>query len=75
MAFTRDTTIGELINNPQAKAVLDKQMPGLADNPMIAMVKGMSLNMLLSMPQAAPLGITKEKVDALLVEVNKQVKI
>jgi hypothetical protein len=75
MAFTRDTTIGELLNNPQAKAVLDKQMPGLADNPMIAMVKGMSLNMLLSMPQAAQLGITKEKVDALLVEVNKQVKI
>jgi hypothetical protein len=75
MAFTRDTTIGELLNNPQAKAVLDKQMPGLADNPMIPMVKGMSLNMLLSMPQAAQLGITKEKVDALLVEVNKQVKI
>jgi hypothetical protein len=75
MAFTRDTTIGELIANPQAKAVLDKQMPGLADNPMIAMVKGMSLNMLLSMPQAAQLGITKEKVDALLVEVNKQVKM
>jgi hypothetical protein len=75
MAFTRETTIGELIDNPQAKAVLDKQMPGLADNPMIDMVKGMSLNMLLSMPQAAQLGITKEKVDALLVEVNKQVKM
>jgi hypothetical protein len=75
MAFTRDTTIGELIDNPQAKAVLDEQMPGLADNPMIAMVKGMTLNMLLSMPQAAQLGITKEKVDAILVEVNKQVKM
>jgi hypothetical protein len=75
MPFTRETTIGELIDNPQAKAVLDKQMPGLADNPMIAMVKGMSLNMLLSMPQAAQLGITKEKVDAILVEINKQVKL
>ena len=75
MPFTRDTKIGELLDNPQAKAVLDKQMPGLADNPMIAMVKGMTLNMLLSMPQAAQLGITKEKVDAFLVEVNKQVKV
>ena len=75
MPFTRDTTIGELLDNPQAKAVMDKQMPGLADNPMIAMVKGMTLNMLLSMPQAAQLGITKEKVDAFLVEVNKQVKL
>jgi len=75
MPFTRDTKVGELLDNPQAKAVLDKQMPGLADNPMIAMVKGMTLNMLLSMPQAAQLGITKEKVDAFLVELNKQVKL
>ena len=75
MPFTRDTKIGELLDNPQAKAVLDKQMPGLTDNPMIAMVKGMTLNMLLSMPQAAQLGITKENVDAFLVEVNKQVKL
>jgi hypothetical protein len=38
------------------------------------MVRGMSLNMLLSLPQAAQLGLTKEKADALLVEVNKQLK-
>jgi hypothetical protein len=74
MAFTLDTTLGELLNDPQAKAVLDKQMPGIADNPMVAMAKGMSLNMILSMPQAAQLGITKEKINAVLVEVNKQVK-
>ena len=74
MAFTLDTTLGELLNDPQAKAVLEKQLPGIADNPMVAMVKGMSLNMTLSMPQAAQLGITKEKVNAILAEVNKQVK-
>ncbi len=74
MAFTLDTTLGELLNDPQAKAVLEKQMPGVADNPMVAMAKGMSLNMILSMPQAAQLGITKEKVNAVLAEVNKQVK-
>ncbi|OGN97767.1 MAG: hypothetical protein A2Z71_05845 [Chloroflexi bacterium RBG_13_50_21] len=74
MAFTLDTTLGELLNDPQAKAVLEKQLPGIADNPMVAMVKGMSLNMILSMPQAAQLGITKEKVNAILAEVNKQVK-
>ena len=74
MAFTLDTTLGELLKDPQAKAVLDKQMPGIADNPMVAMVQGMSLNMILSMPQAAQLGITKEKVNAVLVEINKQVK-
>jgi hypothetical protein len=74
MAFTLDTTLGELLKDPQAKAVLDKQMPGIADNPMVAMAQGMSLNMLLAMPQAAQLGITKEKVNAILAEINKQVK-
>lgn len=71
MAFTLDTTLGELLNDPQAKAVLEKQMPGVSNNPMVAMAKGMTLNMILSMPQAAQLGITKEKVNAVLAEVNK----
>ena len=72
MKVTLDTTIGTLLDDPQAKAVLDKQMPGISSNPMIAMAKGMSLNMILSMPQAAQLGITKEKVNAILAEFNKQ---
>jgi hypothetical protein len=71
MAFTLDTTLGEFLANPQAKAVLDKQFPGISSNPMIAMVKGVSLKMILSMPQAAQLGLTKEKAEALLAEVNK----
>lgn len=74
MAFTLDTTLGEILNDPQAKAVLDKQLPGIADNPMIAMAKGMPINMILSMPQAAQLGFTKEKANAILAEINKQVK-
>lgn len=74
MAFTLDTTFGELLDNPQAKAVLDKQLPGLSSNPMVAMARGMSLNMIVSMPQAAQLGLTKEKAEAILAEVNKQIK-
>jgi len=73
MAYTLDTTLGALIDDPKAKAVLDKQLPGVSSNPMVAMVKGMTLNMLLSMPQAAQLGITKAKAEAILAEVNKQV--
>jgi hypothetical protein len=71
MKFTLDTTLGEILDNPQAKAVLDKNMPGVSTNPMVAMVKGMSLNQLLAMPQAAQFGLTKEKAEALLVEINK----
>ena len=73
MAYTLDTTLGTLIDDPKAKAVLDKQLPGVSSNPMVAMAKGMTLNMLLAMPQAAQLGITKAKVEAILAEVNKQV--
>jgi hypothetical protein len=39
---------------------------------MVAMAKGMSLRMILSMPQAAQFGITEEKVNAILAEINKQ---
>ena len=72
MAFTLNSTLGELLDNPQAKAVLDQQFPGVATHPMVAMAKGMSLNMILSMPQAAQLGLTKEKVEALLAQINTQ---
>ena len=71
MAFTLNTTLGELLEDPQAKAVLDKHVPGLSGNPMVAMAKGMSLNMVLSLPQAAQLGLTKEKVEGVLAEANK----
>jgi len=74
MAVTLDTTIGELLDDPQAKAVLDQYLPGVSANPMIAMVRGMSVNMLLAMPQAAQLGFTKEKAEAILAEINKQIK-
>ena len=73
MAYTLDTTLGELLKDPQAKAVMEKQMPGVSSNPMLAMASGMSLNTILAMPQAAQLGLTKEKAEALLAEINKQV--
>ena len=72
MTLTLDTTLGTLLDDPQAKAVLDSYLPGIADNPMVAMAKGMSLNTLLSLPQAAQFGLTKEKVEEILAAVNKQ---
>jgi hypothetical protein len=58
MEVTLDTTLGALLDNPQAKAV--------------AMAKGMSLKAILSMPQAAQLGLTEEKAEQILAEINKQ---
>lgn len=72
MEFTLDTTLGTILDDPKAKAILDKQLPGVSTNPLVGMAKGMSLNMILSMPQAAQLGLTKEKAQAILDEINKQ---
>ncbi len=74
MEFTLDTKLGELLDHPQAKAIVEKYLPGVAANPMIEMVKGMTLKMILATPQAAQFGITKEKVETVLVEINKKIK-
>jgi hypothetical protein len=71
MAYTLNSTLGEILDNPKAKAVLEQQLPGVSTHPMVAMARGMTLNMIVGMPQAAQLGLTKEKAEALLVEVNK----
>ena len=72
-ALTLDTTLGAIIDDPQAKAVLDQYLPGVSDNPMVAMVRGMTLNMLLAMPQAAQLGFTKEKSEQIVAEINRRI--
>jgi hypothetical protein len=72
MKLTLDTTLGTLLDDPKARAVLDQHLPGISSNPMVAMVKGMTLNQLLSMPQAAQFGLTKEKAEAILAEINTQ---
>lgn len=74
MEFTLDSKFGTLLENPQAKAIIDKYLPGVSTNPMVAMVKGMTLKSILAMPQAKQLGLTKEKVEKVLVEINKAVK-
>ena len=71
MKFTLDSTLGMLLDNPQAKALLEKNFPGMTNNPLLLMAKGMTLNNILAMPQAAQFGLTKEKAEALLVEINK----
>ena len=72
MKLTLDSTLGTLLDDPKARAVLDKYLPGISSNPMVGMVKGMPLNKLLSMPQAAQFGLTKEKAEAILAEINTQ---
>lgn len=68
---TLETTLGQILDEPQAKAVLDQYLPGVSSNPMISMVRNMTLNMILAMPQAAQFGITKDMVEKILADINK----
>lgn len=71
MAITLDTTLGVLLDDPQAKAVLDQYLPGVSGNPMVAMGRGMTLRMILSLPIAAQFGLTEEVANQILAEINK----
>ena len=71
MAFTLDSTLGSIIDDPRAKAVQDQVMPGASTNPMVGMARGMSLNMIMNMPQASQMGFTREKAEALILQLNQ----
>ena len=43
MGFSINSTVGELLENAETKAFLDKKMPELANHPALGMIRGMSL--------------------------------
>jgi hypothetical protein len=71
MAYTMDTTLGELMKDPKVKPLIDQYLPGVADNPMVSMVDSMTLDAIVKNPMAAQFGITEDKVEAILAQANK----
>jgi hypothetical protein len=70
MAYTLDTTVGEILKDTHAVEILERHVPGVSKNPMIGMAKGMTLKTLLAMPQAKQAGITEDMVKKVLAEIN-----
>lgn len=70
MALSYDSTLGDLVSNPEYLAIFDKHIPGLSSNPMVKMGKKLAIKYLLKQPQAKGLGFTPEKVDAIIAECN-----
>ena len=68
MAFTTDTTVSDLMSNPQAAAILEKHVPGFSSNPQIHLVQSMSLKTLATYPQAAAV---KDKLQAIAADLAK----
>jgi hypothetical protein len=66
MAFTIYSTVGKLMSNDQAKAVIDKHLPGASNHPQLAEAWGMTLGEIASFPEA---GITQTKLQQILAEL------
>ena len=43
------TTLGELLDDPEARAIIVEVVPELPDHPMLSMVKGMPANTVLAL--------------------------
>lgn len=71
MPYTLDSTVGEILKDPRAKVVMDKYAPGISSNPMIGMAKNWTIKNILGMPQAKSAGLTAEKVQQVLDEINR----
>jgi hypothetical protein len=65
---TSDTDIGTLLDDPAAKAVLDKVLPGFTTNPQIEMARPMTMK---SIQQYAADQLTDEKLAAVDAELAK----
>ena len=59
-----------ILKDTGAVKVLEKYAPGISNNPMIGLAKGMTLKSLLAMPQAKDAGITEDMVKKVLTEIN-----
>ena len=70
MAYTLDTTVGELLKDTHAVEILEQHVPGISTNPMIGMAEGMTLRSLLALPQAKQFGITEDMVTNVLGQIN-----
>ncbi len=70
MAYTLDTKVGDLLKDTHAVDILEKHVPGITKNPMIGFAEGMTIRSLLQMPQAKQYGVTEDKVQQVLQEIN-----
>lgn len=69
MSYSLQSTLGEVLDDPRAKAVIAKYFPQIDSmGPMLAMVRGMTLEAVAKLPQA---GISKESFDAIRDELAK----
>ena len=66
MAYTIHSTVGQILSDPRAVAILDQHIPGASTHPQRHDAWHMSLGEVAGYPEA---GLTKEKLQALLADL------
>lgn len=66
MAISIDSTLKEILDCPEAVAVVDKYSPGFSKNSMLKMAYGMKLSVCVKFPQG---GIKPEDVPKMAAEL------
>lgn len=70
MPLSTKSPIRELISNPDAKAILEKHLPGASRHPDLPQALYMSLREVMYYPEAASAGLTKEKLEAIEADLQ-----
>ena len=65
---TEKSTVGELFANPQAKAIVEKQFPGISSDIRMTLAKGKTLR---ELSATNPKGIRAEKLNIIDAELAK----
>ncbi len=68
MAFTGDSTLGDILDDEAAKAVIEKHMPGLSNHPQIDMGRSMTLTAVAGFAEA---GISAEVLASIIEDLSK----
>ncbi|MEC3948286.1 hypothetical protein [Sphingobium sp. HWE2-09] len=68
---TADTDLGTLLDNPAAKAIIEKHIPGMTTNDQIDMARGMTLK---AIQQYSPDDVTDARLAAIDADFAKMPK-
>ena len=70
MSYSIHSTIQELLSNMQAKAVLERHLPGTSSHPDLPMAMHMTLLQISYYPEAVQAGVTQEKLQTIDAELK-----
>ncbi len=61
-------TVGEVLSNPNARALLQREYPALINHPMLRMARGMTLNQVLGMARGK---VSQQQVNRLFEQLSR----